>query len=162
MNSLPVVFGFRVPPVIGAGYVAGVQLDGSALIVYEDGAWWAYGVQPGFLSATGSTPLEAYYALAEGFARVLFDCATLASSFEAFQADVQRLCDQRDESEADRWNEARAAIRSGAPVPDDALGGAARFTGEAPHAVIVVRLDRVPDARMALAENLLPHLQAAA
>lgn len=116
MADYPILFGFR-DAVAGRGFLAGVQVDGRALLTQEDGAWWAYGVDPGPVAASGATPIEAYQALRQAVQQVWFHSAELAESYEAFRADVERIFAQRDVEDEARWEVARLAIREGALQP---------------------------------------------
>lgn len=161
MPEFPLIFGFRTS-VMGSGFLAGVQVDGRALLVEQDGEWWAYGVVPGAFAASGATPLGAYQALRQAMQQVLFDSASLATSFEAFKADVTDIYAQQDPSDAERWQAARLAIREGKVNPQGSLDDLPRRTEDVPAKVTVVRLDQVESQRFSPGDNQVDQVQTAA
>lgn len=115
--SYPLLFGFR-DAVSGRGFLAGVAIEGRALMVQEDGEWWMYGVTPAGLAAHGATPPEAHAAFREAYRKVLFDISGLSENYEAFRAEVERFYEEPDEEDAARWVAAARAIRDGALTPE--------------------------------------------
>lgn len=142
MRSYPIIFGFR-ELVAGNGFVAGVAVEGRALLKKEDdGTWWVYGVEPGGISDYGATEIEAYQSFRQSFREVLHDSAALTNTFEAFRADVGGLCAQRNDAWEREWLEAREAIRSGALTPEgELLSGLPRQTKDVRSKTMIVRLD---------------------
>lgn len=123
MPDYPVMFTLR-DAVSGNGFLAGVTLTGRALMTKEaDEKWWVYGVRPGAIAETGSTPEEAFLRFRNTYKNVLFDMAECATNYEAFRSDVEGFYSQPDPAEEDRWQAAFAAIRSGEFVPNDGFFG---------------------------------------
>ena len=141
MPSYPLIFGFR-ELVAGNGFVAGVAIEGRALLKSEDdGAWWVYGVEPGGVSDGGSTELEAYQTFRESFREVLHDSAALTKTFEEFKADVESLSAQVNGAWESEWQAARSAIRAGELKPQGGLvGDLPKETKDVRASVTVVRL----------------------
>jgi len=112
MTRYPLLFGFR-DLIAGNGFVAGVALNGRALIVDEDDGFWMYGVNPGGLAAGGSTASEALSEFRKDYRLVLFDIATEAPSFEDFERQVTEFFNAVNKPTASEWEEAVAEVRSG-------------------------------------------------
>ena len=104
--------------VSGNGFLAGVTLYGRALMVFEDGKWWMYGVRPGAIAESGTTPQETFASFRERYKLALFDIAEEASDFEDFKASVESFYTQPDYFEENRWETAFKAIRSGNIIPE--------------------------------------------
>jgi hypothetical protein len=156
MPDYPLVFGFRTPPIIGRGFIAGVQIDGRALICQEDeGAWWAYGVEPGPFAESGATPLNAYEALKRAMHEVLIHSAALAASFADFKGDVEHVFGQCDADDAERWDSARREIRAGRTTAEATLDDLPRRTDEVRVGVLVVNLGDIATDRLDPNENRL-------
>lgn len=112
MALYPILFGVR-DPVIGSGFVAGVEISGRALMREEpDGRFWVDGVYPGAVSAGGANRDEALLKFRESYRSVLFDFATSAASFEDFKAEVERFFWEETRGEAEAWVEAAAGLRA--------------------------------------------------
>lgn len=111
MATWPLAFCFS-HPVIGNGFLAAVQIHGRLLAEVESEGVWLYGVNPGAIAASGRTLADANRAIGTTLARVLFDMAAEAPSFDAFKATVVAFFEQTDEDLA-AWTEAVARIRSG-------------------------------------------------
>ena len=141
MSVYPLVFGIR-DAVAGRGFLAGVSLQGRALLEFEDGQWWVSGVEPGGITASGDTPDTAYSSFREGLRRVLFDSAHLTESLEAFEAEVKALASQRNPAAEERWDAARQLIRAGAAVEESFAADLPRLTKTVSCGATVVRLDR--------------------
>lgn len=143
MNALPLIYGFR-ELVAGAGFVAGVTVEGCALVrKEEDGRWWMYGLQPGGIAEHGDTQEEAYLRFKEAFREVLSDSASLCATFEAFEADLEALGNQVNEGWTDEWQAARQALRNGASAGEGEFGSLPRKTGKVQASIRVVEL-RLP------------------
>ena len=124
MTHYPIMFTWR-DVVSGNGYLAGVTLYGTALIVKEDdGKWWSYGVRPGAIADFGDTPQHALNKFRERYKTLLYDIAEEAHDFGAFKAEVERFYAQPDPEEEARWLQAVLAVRHGhldVEAPFDAL-----------------------------------------
>lgn len=113
MPDYPLLFTFR-DAVSGNGFLAGVTVHGWSLMVKEnDEKWWAYGVRPAGLAASGGTPQEAHNNFRTNYTLVLYDMATDAEDFDAFKRAVEGFYSQPDHDEQNRWMAAFEAIRSG-------------------------------------------------
>jgi hypothetical protein len=130
--------------VSGNGFVAGVYVHGRGSMVFEsDEGWWLYGVEPGGLAESGDTPQEAHLKFAADFKEVLFDIASDAASFEAFKKEVERILTQVNKPEADRWEHAVKAIRSGkTSLTDPFMASLPKWKAEDACKVVVQRLDK--------------------
>ncbi|MGH8059230.1 MAG: hypothetical protein ACREOH_18680 [Candidatus Entotheonellia bacterium] len=139
----PVLFTLR-EVVSGNGFVAGVYVQGRGSMVFEsDEGWWLYGVEPGGLAESGNTPKEAHLKFVADFKEVLFDIASDATSFEAFKKEVERILTQVNKPEADRWENAVKAIRSGkTPLSDPFMASLPKWKAEDAFKVVVQRLDK--------------------
>jgi hypothetical protein len=140
MAAFPLIYGFR-ELVAGNGFVAGVEVNGRLLLRFEEGEWWAHGVEPGGLSAEGSSELEAYRSFRATLREVLVDSAVLTDGFESFKTDVEGLCAQRNDGWEAEWQEAREAVRSGRLAAEGQLAELPRETKEVRCGMSVVRLD---------------------
>jgi hypothetical protein len=120
MTHYPLLFGFS-DLIAGNGFVAGVAIQGRALLVQEEDGFWMNGVNPGALAAGGKTPAEAQAAFRETYRSVLFDMAHVAESFETFRREVEAFFHQTDEPTIEEWNRAVQAVRQGR-VEADWLG----------------------------------------
>ena len=113
MPRYPLLFGFR-DLVAGNGFIAGVRVDGRALMVEEDEAdFWMYGVTPGAIAAGGRTPGEAQAEFRLRYRSVLYDIASEAKDFGVFRAEVERFFREVDETEAAAWEAAVHEVRQG-------------------------------------------------
>ena len=108
----PLFCGFR-ELIIGNGWAAGVEAYGRVLAEHEAGGWWFYGVNPGAISAGGSTREEAHARLREQFQLFLFDTAEEAPSFEAFRAEVDRFFRSTNAGSEELWLDAVREVRAG-------------------------------------------------
>lgn len=147
--------------VAGRGFLAGVMVEGRALMAEEDGRWWVYGVDPGPLAGSGQTPMEAYHSFRQALQEVLFDSAADAQNYEAFKADVEHVLRQRDEADANRWERARQEVRAGAEVVES-LKELPRKTGTVPINVLLVRLDSMESQQFSPSDNKVDALATAA
>jgi len=113
MPDYPVMFTVR-DVVSGNGYLAGVTISGRAVMCQEDdGKWWVYGVRPGAIADSGTTPQEAFHQFRDRYKTLLFDIADEAADFEAFKNEVERFYTQEDSEEENRWVAAFQEIRNG-------------------------------------------------
>jgi hypothetical protein len=105
---------FTLPDLVyGDGFVAGVVTRGR-LVMEQDGEdWWCYGVQPGALAASGTTPAEAYTAFRTALSSVYYDYATEARGIKNYRTTVEAFFNQIDESERARWDVAVEVFRKG-------------------------------------------------
>lgn len=119
MTNHPVMFTLR-DAVSGNGFLAGITLSGRALMVREDdGKWWMYGVRPGAIAESGSTPEEAFLRFRNAYKNLLFDCAETSHTYELFRHNVEQFYQQPDKEEESSWEQAFRDLRSGKATPDD-------------------------------------------
>src|SRR5687768_9885019 len=117
-DRYPIFYGLR-RAIAGAGFLAGVDIKGRALLEYEDGAWWVVGVQPAGIVASGATTADASAAFKDAVTAVLFDSAALTDSFDKFAEDVQQLGEQKNAAADVRWKAARKAVQDGHEPKDN-------------------------------------------
>ena len=80
MERYPILFGRR-ELIEGNGFIAGVEVNGRALLSNEDGEYWAEGINPGGFASKGAGPGEALASFCEELRVVLFDIALGASDW---------------------------------------------------------------------------------
>jgi hypothetical protein len=108
----PLFFGFR-EPIVGNGFVAGVDLLGRAVAEQEDASWWLFGVNPGALADTGPDVQSAFCAFRQRLKAVLFDFAEEAKGFDEFKRMVEEFFQTTDGDTETEWKDARQAVREG-------------------------------------------------
>lgn len=113
MATYPLLFSFH-DVVAGKGFVAGVTMDGRAILVEDEEGAWFYGVEPGSLAGFGSTHQEAHQDFRSGYRSVLADIADEAQDFDQFYELVEEFLTTPNEPNLDDWNEAVQEVRSGA------------------------------------------------
>lgn len=139
----PLMFTVR-DSVVGNGFVAGVTVSGRAVMCQEaDGAWWVYGVRPGAVAETGSTPEEAFLRFRNTYKNVLFDLAEECETYETFRDEVERFYYQPDLEEEGRWESAFKAIRAHQIIPEGFFSKLPQQSPETrPTQLTVERLDK--------------------
>lgn len=148
----PLLVTFR-DAVSGNGFLAGVTLYGRALILREEDKWWMYGVRPGAIAESGSTPQETFASFRERYRLTLFDIAEDAVNFEEFKATVENFYAQPDHFEENRWEEAFRAIRSGTMSPQPPFSDLKRIApATVPTGIAVHRLDE--ERRFSATDNV--------
>src|ERR1700693_1648349 len=119
MADYPVMFTLR-DTISGNGFLAGVTLTGRALMTNEsDGKWWVYGVRPGAIAESGTTPEETFLRFRNAYKNLLFDFAEEAVNFDFFKRSVEQFYSQPDKEEEASWLGAFNALRSGKAIPDE-------------------------------------------
>lgn len=118
MKNYPIVFGLR-DFVQGRGFLAGVSVNGRALMHEEDdGSFWIEGVQPGGFSAVGTGPADALEDFRRSYRAVLFDIASDAPTFRDFEAGVNEFFHGSSPKVAREWEEAVEDVRAGRTEAD--------------------------------------------
>jgi hypothetical protein len=113
MKRYPLLFTFH-DKIEGDGFIADVETRGRALAVKEeDETWSIYGVQPGAIAGSGTTPLEAHANFRRTFSTVLFDFVSDAENFADFDRRVHRFFDEDDAASVAEWEAAVDAVRAG-------------------------------------------------
>jgi hypothetical protein len=119
MTHYPVMFILR-DTVSGNGFLSVITLSGRALVMREDdGKWWMYGVRPGAIAESGSTPEEAFLRFRNAYKNLLFDFAEDSHTYEIFRRHVEEFYAQPDHEEESRWSDALSALASDKALPDD-------------------------------------------
>jgi hypothetical protein len=113
MSRVPLLFTFR-DRIVGMGFSARVESFGRVLGVAEGPSdVWIYGVEPGGLAASGTSPKEALEAFRQAFTEVLHDFAADARSFEEFRESIQQFFSAVNAPNEKDWLDAVAAVRAG-------------------------------------------------
>lgn len=110
MVTYPILFNVR-DPVLGNGFVAGVEIAGRALMRKEEDGYWIDGVFPGAVSAGGLSKDEALMRYRETYRTILYDYAAAAESFHDFKQAVERFFWEETPGEAAAWKEAADELR---------------------------------------------------
>ncbi|HWH58184.1 MAG TPA: hypothetical protein VN682_11170 [Terriglobales bacterium] len=140
MTHHPLLFTLR-DAVSGKGFLAGITLSGRALMVQEDGKWWTYGVRPGAIAESGSTPQESFARFRNRYKEVLFDIADESRTFAAFKREVERFANEVDKEEERSWNDALQLVRASSGPPPEPFSQLDRMKAEeAPPKVTVEKL----------------------
>jgi hypothetical protein len=114
----PLLFGYQ-DLIAGAGFIAGVRIDGCALIDDDhDEEVWVYGVQPGGLAADGASQIEATSEFRSIYRKALFDIAASASDFDDFKAEVEYFFNDVNDVLRVDWEDARTRVREGSVESD--------------------------------------------
>ena len=135
--------------VAGNGWLAAVSAQGRALMAFEDGLWWMYGVQPGGMSVNGKTAPEAWHNFTLAFKRILSDHASETVYYENFAKDLGEFFAQIDEEDLTRWKQSRNAVRSGTVTPDEPFIGLPKDTSEALASLETKKIDNLPSLKSA-------------
>lgn len=113
MAHFPLLFGFR-DLVAGRGFLAGVAVSGRALMLHdEEDGYWMHGVNPGGMSAGGCDIGEAQRSFRETYRTILFDIAEDASSFDDFEAEVDKFFNDSSPDLLEEWKAAVQEVRTG-------------------------------------------------
>lgn len=110
MIRYPILFSVR-DPVVGRGFLAGVAMDGRALMREEEDGFWIDGVFPGAVCAGGKNRDEALLKFRETYRMILYDYAASAESFDEFREKVERFFWEETPGEAEAWREAAEELR---------------------------------------------------
>jgi len=110
MMTYPILFNVR-DPVVGKGFLAGVAVEGRALMREEQDGFWIDGVFPGAVCAGGKSRDEALMRFRETYRMVLYDFAASARSFEGFKKEVEQFFWEETPGEAEAWETAAAELR---------------------------------------------------
>ena len=106
----PLFFTYR-EVVNGAGFIAGVQIRGLALMTHENNDWVMTGVHPGCFTEVGDTFEEARLHFRGMFRGILFDIAEETTDYDGFEAHVRKILGQVNEPAMAIWKQAVAAVR---------------------------------------------------
>lgn len=113
MKSYPLVFSFR-DPIVGKGFVAGVVVNGRAILTEEDdGDVWIFGVQPGGVAGGDRDKGAAFRQFKENYLSVLWDIASETRSFDAFKKEVEVFFAQTNKPNAQDWKGLHTLVKRG-------------------------------------------------
>jgi predicted RNase H-like HicB family nuclease len=143
----------------GNGFLARITMSGRTLMRKEDdGKWWMYGVRPAAIAASGDNIDEAFRQFRAAYWEILADMAQESSSFDQFQAKVERFFEENDADNEDErlWEAALSAVRGAScnpPAPFAKLPR--RSPEESPSFIRVERVDsEAKDTRLTPRENV--------
>lgn len=109
MKNLPLLFSFN-QVVLGDGFVAGVRVNGRALL--EEGEeTWISGVATVGFAAGGADRGVAFTEFRNAWMAVLFDIAEESASFEAFEQACTEFLSSRVSRLSAEWDAALAEVR---------------------------------------------------
>lgn len=138
MKRYPIIFGLR-DLIQGNGFVAGVAVDGRALLHEEDdGSFWAEGVNPAGFVATGASAAAALGEFRRSYTAILFDIAEDAESFERFEEQVERFFHGSADVVEQEWNDAVDDVRQGRVSAEWLV----QQSAESPRGIRVARIDQ--------------------
>ena len=155
MAQYPLLFGYR-NLVAGNAFLAGVTMDGRALLVDEEGGAWVYGVNPGSLAAGGHDHTEATVRFKEAYCLVLDDIATSAANFDDFKAEVERFFEEVCGRTEEAWDQAVEKVKS----QEVNLDWLAKRPAESRRGVEVVLVREITHSENRLDDELMPALAA--
>lgn len=108
---LPLLFKFN-QAVHGNGFIAGVRVNGRALLEDEWGEVWISGVTPAGFAGGGKDRATALVDFRQRWADILFDIATDASSFQEFKATCETFLKSQADAVDREWETALAEVRA--------------------------------------------------
>jgi len=114
LPTLPLLFSFK-QVVVGNGFVAGVKMDGHALLETEQvdnrEESWITGIAPvGIVGGAGDRGL-AFVEFRKAWIEVVFDIAAKASCFDDFRTSCEEFLASEQDSLTALWKEAVAVVR---------------------------------------------------
>ncbi|MEE8469205.1 MAG: hypothetical protein V3T22_12165 [Planctomycetota bacterium] len=114
LPALPLLFSFK-QVVVGNGFLAGVRMDGHALLETEQvdsgEESWITGVAPVGIAGGGGDRGLAFVEFRKAWIEVVFDIATKASSFDDFRTSCKAFLASEQDSLTALWQEAVAVVR---------------------------------------------------
>jgi hypothetical protein len=154
-NNHPIMITLR-DAISGNDFLAGITLIGRALMRYEDGKWWMYGVRPSAIAECGDTIEEAFSRFRNRYKEVLFDLADASNTFDTFRKAVEQFFYEPDVDSEDEqlWEQALQSIRAEKCAPPEPFDKLPREAPESkPAQISVERLDRA-GARFKPSDNV--------
>lgn len=113
-QALPLLFSFK-QVVVGNGFLAGVQMDGHALLemdpVVGGHECWITGIAPVGIAGGGADRGVAFVEFRKAWTEVVFDLATAAKSFVDFRATCNAFLSSQQESMTTLWQNAVTEVR---------------------------------------------------
>jgi hypothetical protein len=157
----PLVFTLQ-DVVTGCGFLAGIVVNGKAVMEQEDGKWWMYGVCPGTLAGSGATPNEAFIDFRNRYKETLFDIAEECSGFIQFRTAVKEFYTE-DAKEGARWDAALKFLREHEECVTEPFNKLPRKKDdEYELGISVQRLERKRESQLKPANNIPDSLAKAA
>lgn len=112
MASYPIFFAYK--DVVECGeFNALITARGRALLTFEDGKWWLYGVEPGGMAANGNEPKAAFREFSVAFGNIMRDLASETDCPKNFERGARQFFDSIDKTDEKAWKEARKKIKAG-------------------------------------------------
>ena len=108
-KRLPLLFSFR-QPVFGEGFLAGIKMDGRALMDEGDETWLT-GVAPVGFAANGADRGAAFLAFRNAWVAILFDIASESRSFGEFKKSCEGFLSAASHNLTADWEAALADVR---------------------------------------------------
>jgi hypothetical protein len=121
MKNYPLLMTYRGAVSNGlfeANVVATGRLLASHEIEEEASGFWLYGVNPGAIAASGETLPEGLAEFHNTYNAILFDLAAESETFDIFKAKAEEFFFLENTPNAQDWDEALAAVRSGIVTND--------------------------------------------
>jgi hypothetical protein len=116
LTSLPLLFSFR-QLVSGDGFLAGVRMNGRALLEFEQvddhEEAWISGVAPVGIAGGGNDRGVAFIEFRKSWMEVLFDLAAEADSIEDFREKCEGFLGATEDGMTKLWQDAVAVVRQG-------------------------------------------------
>ena len=94
------------------GFLLNVDAAGRAIMKYQFGAWWLYGVSPA-IASSGETPDDAQTAFRKRMERVLCSVVAGLETFEDMKDKIERFGAETSEPVDQMWKESLDTIRAG-------------------------------------------------
>ncbi len=115
LNPLPLVFSFR-EMVVGAGFIAGVRMQGRALLETEqadDGTdeVWLTGIAPIGVAGGGADRSVAFMEFRRAWCEVLYDVAMESRSFSEFKSGCTKFLNSQSDELTSLWKAAVMLVR---------------------------------------------------
>ena len=113
-QALPLLFSFK-QVIVGSGFVAGVRMNGRALLetelVEEKEECWITGIAPVGIVGGGADRSVAFSEFRKSWTEVVFDLASQASDFKAFKAACLSFLKSSQDDLTKLWCDAVAEVR---------------------------------------------------
>lgn len=145
MKNYPILFSSR-DPIIGSGFVAGVEISGRCLMREEPEGFWIDGVNPGALSAGGQSRDEALLKFMQHYRSVLSNFATLFATFVEFEREVERFFWEETPGESEAWQRAVEEVRANRKTAGDWLPISEKYSDPSVKVVCLDEKALAPDA----------------
>jgi hypothetical protein len=111
LTEFPLLFSFR-EIIMGNGFIAGVRMNGRALLEERAGEIWISGVCPVGLAGGGLDRSVAFTEFRKAWVEILFDIAATATSFGDFQEKSRDFLSAEEASVTTHWEAALKMVRN--------------------------------------------------